>query len=230
MANAMAAMPPGRAGLSCANPKCWFLVHEDPSFGGFCCKKCHWVYATSSKTKRRHGIQCAKREAPLRAPRASPQPPDKSLVEAVSPGDGHKESPKGSREPPPEQQQHHSGGEGQRGPAGVRAPCDSDLAGALVKSLNRAYVLKPTTVVGFVLYARFNDFRARVVRRTEDGRFDLQLADRTKLRWVKATNFILADSATFPEFAPMPAPAPPPPPPATRSMSWLGPLPGSSGA
>eukprot|EP00406_Dinophysis_acuminata_P067313 CAMPEP_0179269886 /NCGR_PEP_ID=MMETSP0797-20121207/31186_1 /TAXON_ID=47934 /ORGANISM="Dinophysis acuminata, Strain DAEP01" /LENGTH=68 /DNA_ID=CAMNT_0020978211 /DNA_START=122 /DNA_END=325 /DNA_ORIENTATION=- len=63
------AMPPGRAGLMCANLKCWFLVHESASFGGYCCKKCHWQNVTSTKSKKKHGTQCAERRAPPGAPR-----------------------------------------------------------------------------------------------------------------------------------------------------------------
>ena len=32
---------PRRAGLMCANPNCYFMVHADPKFGGYWCKQCY---------------------------------------------------------------------------------------------------------------------------------------------------------------------------------------------
>lgn len=74
-----------RAGLLCANPGCSFLIHPEPDFGGFCCKKCHWCFVTGSKTKKKHGQQCKRVEAPGGdGPRAGPHSPTNPLA----PGDG----------------------------------------------------------------------------------------------------------------------------------------------
>ena len=67
----------GRASSCCANPTCTFLVHEDPSFGGFCCKRCHWGFVQGSTSGKEHGVKCQQREACQGAPRAVPVPPDK---------------------------------------------------------------------------------------------------------------------------------------------------------
>lgn len=58
----------------CANPKCWFLVNEDVTFGGFCCRKCCTQFqdAPDQKTKK-HGHLCGKVTAPEDAMRATPQ-------------------------------------------------------------------------------------------------------------------------------------------------------------
>jgi dienelactone hydrolase len=66
-----------RIGLMCANPRCWYQVHGDPSFGGYCCKKCHWRHATQSKGKQKHGQMCPQVELPQGASRAPSVPPDK---------------------------------------------------------------------------------------------------------------------------------------------------------
>jgi len=62
--------------LACANPSCWYLVHEEPGFGGFCCKKCAWCHDTGSRCKKKHGHKCAQREAHPGAARAEPVQPD----------------------------------------------------------------------------------------------------------------------------------------------------------
>jgi len=63
--------------LMCANPRCWFLVHTEEGFGGFCCRKCFWVLDTGSKSKKKHGPACEHREGPVDADRAEPiQPQD----------------------------------------------------------------------------------------------------------------------------------------------------------
>ena len=67
-----------RGVLSCANPNCWLLVHRNPLFGGYCCKKCHWRYKTNAKSKK-HGQQCARAEAPEGAPCACDTPPAEPL-------------------------------------------------------------------------------------------------------------------------------------------------------
>ena len=69
----------------CANPKCLFLVHTDASFGGFCCKKCHWCYTTGSGTKKNHGRQCERRDAPVNATRAAPLAPANPIVHKSGP-------------------------------------------------------------------------------------------------------------------------------------------------
>lgn len=66
-----------RASLLCANPRCSFAVHENPTFGNFCCKKCHWCVMSQSRTKNRHGQQCAQRSLPENAERAAEVPPDR---------------------------------------------------------------------------------------------------------------------------------------------------------
>ena len=81
-------MPPGRAGLRCANPRCWYLVHTSPSFGGYCCKKCHWLQESGSRSKK-HGVQCQCVDAPEGAPRAPPVPPGTAWpAEPLSKGRG----------------------------------------------------------------------------------------------------------------------------------------------
>merc|ERR1712137_213420 len=72
--NAVASLYPYRQ-LRCARPSCWFLIHPDPSFGGFCCKKCHYRHVSGTKGKKKHGARCAQREAPPDTPRAEPAPP-----------------------------------------------------------------------------------------------------------------------------------------------------------
>mmetsp|Transcript_64011 Transcript_64011/g.139183 ORF Transcript_64011/g.139183 Transcript_64011/m.139183 type:complete len:610 (+) Transcript_64011:93-1922(+) len=64
-----------RSALMCANPTCYFLVHEDPAFGNYCCKKCHWRHESSSKGKQKHGGLCAQKEAKPDAKRADAVPP-----------------------------------------------------------------------------------------------------------------------------------------------------------
>jgi len=58
----------------CAHPKCAFLVHSKPCFGGFCCKKCFsWL---DCKKRPQHGERCEGRPAPLDAEVAELIPPD----------------------------------------------------------------------------------------------------------------------------------------------------------
>mmetsp|Transcript_18380 Transcript_18380/g.55919 ORF Transcript_18380/g.55919 Transcript_18380/m.55919 type:complete len:531 (-) Transcript_18380:216-1808(-) len=64
---------------TCANPSCFFRVHSDPAFGGFCCKKCHWRFASGSKCKKKHGDMCQQRTA-ANANRAPPVPPEQPVA------------------------------------------------------------------------------------------------------------------------------------------------------
>jgi len=60
----------------CANPNCWYKVNDDPSFGGFCCWKCHWRYTGECKSaKAKHGIRCCMEPAAQGARRAEPWAP-----------------------------------------------------------------------------------------------------------------------------------------------------------
>jgi len=69
-----------RKKLMCANPRCWFLVHSLPEFGGFCCKKCHYRFEQNTKGKKKHGEKCQQVEGSENLPRAEPIPPDVPLI------------------------------------------------------------------------------------------------------------------------------------------------------
>lgn len=69
-----------RSLLICAVPNCTYLVHSDPTFGGFCCRKCHWRDSNASKCKKKHGELCQKLEAPPDAIKAEPIPPDDPMT------------------------------------------------------------------------------------------------------------------------------------------------------
>eukprot|EP00747_Dinoflagellata_sp_TGD_P218671 gnl/TRDRNA2_/TRDRNA2_90881_c0_seq1.p1 gnl/TRDRNA2_/TRDRNA2_90881_c0~~gnl/TRDRNA2_/TRDRNA2_90881_c0_seq1.p1 ORF type:complete len:249 (-),score=50.57 gnl/TRDRNA2_/TRDRNA2_90881_c0_seq1:431-1156(-) len=202
----------GRAGIVCANPKCWFLVHEKPSFGGYCCKKCHWVQAYGSKTGKRHGQQCAKQNAPEGAPRAPPQPPDEPLP--ATPGkkgqgqvsedffaSGTQEYQAGSSEWPASARDY-----GQKWDASWQ------------QSPSKKSIVR---LKGFESHASFNSLRAVLDGETGDGRYNLRLFDGTQLLYVKPDNFERVEpvdrsamSVATPQTAdPIVAPAPPPPPP-----------------
>jgi len=64
-----------RSGIMCANPTCWYLINSDAKCGGYCCRKCHWVFESDSKTKKKHGPACEKVLAPANAPRAAADAP-----------------------------------------------------------------------------------------------------------------------------------------------------------
>jgi len=66
---------PYRKDIACANPACWFSIHKSPTFGGYCCKKCHWRHATGLKSGKAHEKSCAKKDAPCGAKRAAATPP-----------------------------------------------------------------------------------------------------------------------------------------------------------
>jgi hypothetical protein len=51
------------------------------------------------------------------------------------------------------------------------------------------FVGSQVRICGFVEHAAFNGLIARTIRETEDGRYDLRLANGTILRWVKLDNF-----------------------------------------
>lgn len=59
----------------CASPWCYFRVHMNPSFGGFCCLKCAWRYGSGSNCKKKHGQACLQQPAASDAPRAPPIEP-----------------------------------------------------------------------------------------------------------------------------------------------------------
>ena len=50
-------------------------MDDDPSLGGYCCRKCHWRQSTGSKTGKPHDVSCKKREPPFGSIRALPTPP-----------------------------------------------------------------------------------------------------------------------------------------------------------
>jgi hypothetical protein len=56
----------------CASPWCYFRVHTEPSFGGFCCLKCAWRYDSGINCKKKHGLACLQQPAASDAPRAPP--------------------------------------------------------------------------------------------------------------------------------------------------------------
>jgi hypothetical protein len=69
-----------RSRLMCAAPNCGFLVHTDPLFGGFCCRKCHWRLDSGSKCKKKHGELCQQKQAPCDAIRSEPIAPDSPMA------------------------------------------------------------------------------------------------------------------------------------------------------
>ena len=65
-----------RSMVMCHTPGCRYLVHADISFGGFCCKRCHWQFVQGKEQL--HGGKCQKEEAPpgsLKAPNVEPADP-----------------------------------------------------------------------------------------------------------------------------------------------------------
>ena len=52
----------------CANQNCWFLVDDDSSCGGYCCRKCHWRHTVSPRGGKRM-IGPARSSRRRRAPR-----------------------------------------------------------------------------------------------------------------------------------------------------------------
>lgn len=73
----------------CANPDCWFLVHPEPVFGGYCCRRCHWRHATGSKTTKLHGSCCTQQVAHQSLPRApAEEPSQRSPLFGMAEDDG----------------------------------------------------------------------------------------------------------------------------------------------
>jgi hypothetical protein len=182
--------PARRWELMCANPNCWYLVNPDPSFGGYCGKKCHWHgKAKRSRGAKKHGGQCLKQDAPEGAPRAPPVTPDKPLKDA-DPGDFEEGvSPVVDRDTPiGEFGKHASAGLSD----GAFEPKPVGLVGREVR------------VCGLVKNKLFNGLTAHVERETEDGRFDLLLADGTRLRWIKQENFQGPINSQEPDLEPEP--------------------------
>mmetsp|Transcript_62924 Transcript_62924/g.121233 ORF Transcript_62924/g.121233 Transcript_62924/m.121233 type:complete len:269 (+) Transcript_62924:48-854(+) len=165
-------MPVGRAGLMCANPRCWFLVHEKEIFGGYCCKKCHWRHACSSKSKKHHGAQCMQCEAPEGAPRAPAVPPAEPLKNAGGDDDAAPEVPANQND----------------GHSLAATPVTPIATASQQPAWPGPEVGQWVYTAGFVEYHNFNGLRALIKEETVDGRFHLELVDGTRLRWVKATN------------------------------------------
>jgi len=165
-------IPVGRAGLMCANPKCWFLVHEKEIYGGYCCKKCHWRHVCSSKSKKHHGLQCNQCEAPEGAPRAPPIPPAEPLKHVG-----------GDDDPAPETQISQNDNR-----PTAASPVPSTVGACEQPAWVGPEVGQWVYTCGFVEYHNFNGLRAEIKEETADGRFHLELVDGTRLRWVKASN------------------------------------------
>jgi len=194
----------GRAGLLCANPQCWYLVHTKKIMGGFCCKKCHWHFATNAKSKKKHGVQCQHVDAPEGAPRAEPTPPDDplhgaqaALNTAVAGAPGSASSRwKASTSVVAE-------GAAQAAPGGASGdwtwtdaePLPAPAAGArstheaASPQLPASLIGRSVEIRGFITHAIFNGLKATVERKTQDGRFYLRLADGTLLKFVKRCHF-----------------------------------------
>lgn len=80
-----------RSELQCANPSCWYIVHPDESFGGFCCKKCHWRFESGSTNRRsqKHGERCLHKAAPSGARVAESIPPASPNAGGSTASTGH---------------------------------------------------------------------------------------------------------------------------------------------
>ena len=59
----------------CANQNCWFLVDDDSSCGGYCCRKRHSRHTVSPRGSKAHDWTCKKLSAPQGASGALPTPP-----------------------------------------------------------------------------------------------------------------------------------------------------------
>lgn len=238
-------LPPGRAGLLCANPRCWFLVHEKPIYGGYCCKKCHYRHATNTnnntKTKR-HGLQCAQKDAPEGAPRAPEVPPDEPLKYAAFAADHLNadqldEDGNGTPHGMPDSNWPF-GGMGSGNPHIAHdALTNNPQLGANLTFPPTPVPFETVRIIGFADFHNFNGLLAIVERETEDGRYDLLLADGTRLRWVKTMNFervapscgmLAKREPSKPRvtitMAPAGAGAPPPPSDASSAVLHPGPI------
>mmetsp|Transcript_98030 Transcript_98030/g.281663 ORF Transcript_98030/g.281663 Transcript_98030/m.281663 type:complete len:229 (+) Transcript_98030:87-773(+) len=227
MAVARHRLPPGRAGLRCAHPACGYQIHQNPLYGGFCCRKCHFRLVSGSKTKKHHGGQCERRDAPEGAPRAPAVVPDAPLI-ADAPGLEPAEGPAAAEGAP--RARGASAGEtafGLEEESFFGPPLDAELYGAGGADAAAGLDAGASGLVGEAVCIRgfsnpdtqlFNGLRASVTRETLDGRFDLQLADGTLLCWVKREHFVLPCEASAEGSAPPGHVAdlrgqPPPPPP-----------------
>eukprot|EP00419_Tripos_fusus_P007298 CAMPEP_0172674002 /NCGR_PEP_ID=MMETSP1074-20121228/12494_1 /TAXON_ID=2916 /ORGANISM="Ceratium fusus, Strain PA161109" /LENGTH=189 /DNA_ID=CAMNT_0013491377 /DNA_START=129 /DNA_END=696 /DNA_ORIENTATION=- len=78
-----------RSNLRCANPDCIYKVHEEACMGGFCCKRCHWLFTKQNKKKgaKQHGTKCQRRWAVDGDCRADCIAPDSPLG-GVAPQEG----------------------------------------------------------------------------------------------------------------------------------------------
>ncbi|CAE8727939.1 unnamed protein product [Polarella glacialis] len=77
-------MPPPcnpRWSLACASPSCTYLVHEEPEFGGYCCRKCHEMHVKNLPEE--HGRICQQAPAPPGTARAEPSAPERPHVETA---------------------------------------------------------------------------------------------------------------------------------------------------
>ena len=68
----------------CAHTKCDRLVHPDPSFGGFCCRRCHAACVAGRPPV--HGDFCSNEVAATHLRRASGMPPKNPMVVRLAPG------------------------------------------------------------------------------------------------------------------------------------------------
>ena len=160
-------------GLACAHPHCNFYVHSDVEFGGYCCKKCHWVYSTGSKSKK-HGDNCLQLVADELAPKAPHCPPQKpgNFGPARSDAESRSAQPVSYPEPQPPVVADSS-------------CCEAWRAWEGTASKEHQQVI----IKGFVSHAPFNGLPATVECSTPDGRYHLRLADDTLLKYVKERNF-----------------------------------------
>ena len=104
-----------RVQLRCCNPVCKRTMHEDPAFGGYCCKKCHWRQVSGSKSNK-HGQLCVERYAHPDARVAAPEPPE---VPAVW---GSASASSSSAKAPPQQRQQQPAQTPARPPPTPRPP------------------------------------------------------------------------------------------------------------
>eukprot|EP00746_Dinoflagellata_sp_MGD_P038400 gnl/MRDRNA2_/MRDRNA2_192393_c0_seq1.p1 gnl/MRDRNA2_/MRDRNA2_192393_c0~~gnl/MRDRNA2_/MRDRNA2_192393_c0_seq1.p1 ORF type:complete len:187 (+),score=28.69 gnl/MRDRNA2_/MRDRNA2_192393_c0_seq1:111-671(+) len=180
-----------RASLMCANERCWYLVHTQPSYGGYCCKKCHKidVCGPGSKKSKNHGVNCEQRVAPDGALRAPPVPPQDAIVDVTQ-----------------EQQEARQNWDG-RSPGSsspARTPGVSPGVAAAWPQADSRNVTPPPPpqpvtalgkfvyTTGFIQNAHMNGLLAEVIEVTRDGRHHLRLMNDERLLFVKSEHFTLA--------------------------------------
>ena len=66
--------------LKCFNPSCNYMVHSDPAYGGFCCRKCHRGLVEGSRDSQ-HGPKCEQHLADENVQQALPETPERPLSE-----------------------------------------------------------------------------------------------------------------------------------------------------